>query len=73
MFRRVTHMLALLLPQAGEDKTGGQPGRQSGASVIHQGGDYDAGSESRAEHWNVGCGACDRRGVRCCLCAAGIG
>jgi hypothetical protein len=48
MFRRVTHILSLLLPQAGEDKTGSQPGRQSGASVTHQGGDYHAGSESRA-------------------------
>ncbi|ULA59958.1 MAG: hypothetical protein LZF60_170097 [Nitrospira sp.] len=73
MFRRVHRMLALLLRQAGGNNMGGQPERQSGVSVTHQGGDYDAGSENQAEYWNVGCINCDRRGVRCCWCAAGIG
>lgn len=73
MFSRVHHRLVQFLRQTGEDIMGGQPERRSGVSVTHQGGDYDGGSERRAEYWNVGCSGCDRRGVRCCFCAAGIG
>ena len=73
MFRRVRHMLALLLPPGRlGDRTGSQPGRQSGVRVTHQRGDYE---RVRKVVQNIGMGCVSLRSPRCSvlLVCAGIG
>jgi|CXWL01.1.fsa_nt_gi hypothetical protein len=62
-----------LIARAGEQMSTERSGDKERLPIITQGGEHDAGSEEKQEHWSVGCRDCDRRGARCLCCIAGLG